>query len=200
MVVSKSKWWSSRQCTKGSGEGYESSTNAPMLFWQGSAFSPSDWTRLKFGLRALGGKPALEIPVDHISMGRHRRETAYLRDSSLASSSCLFSLISRWTFNSISRSWTHWDWINHVMNHTHFFLLLAQLFFLEADALGGQLLRKNGRIAAQRACYCLEPWTNDTLTSGPRERSWTTSPCGTFPALRVGRRNWRNDVMERTHV
>lgn len=64
---------------------------------------------LKLPLWSLCCKSALQVPVSH-----HRAIISYiyiikgkkpnLRDSSFASNSCLFSLISRWTLSSISRS------------------------------------------------------------------------------------------------
>src|ERR1700685_2361359 len=59
-------------------------------------------------LRALGGEPALQVPNGKkISMVHLPRDLATdLSDSSFANNSCLFSLISRCTLSSISRSFS----------------------------------------------------------------------------------------------
>jgi hypothetical protein len=61
---------------------------------------------LELGDRTLGGETALQVPawrVRGIYLNTDRLKT-HLSDSSLASNSCLFSLISRWTLSSISRN------------------------------------------------------------------------------------------------
>jgi len=71
----------------------------------------------------------------------------YLRDSSFALSSCLFSLISRCTFSSISRNWCSSGTIQSETIGTDLFFFSAQLFFLEAHTLGSEFFRLDRYIA-----------------------------------------------------
>lgn len=87
---------------------------------------------------------ACVISIYRTTRSRRHLSITHLSDSSFAKSSCLFSLISRWTRSSISRSCAtrhqHGTPQSSCMI-TYLLFLPTKLLLLEAHALAGQLLR-----------------------------------------------------------
>ena len=104
----------------------------------------------ELGLRSLSSQSALQVSVKAHSQRLYdpAHHATYLRDSSFAKSSWRFSLISRCTLSSISRSCEPINNSNTCNRQLTYLLFLpTQLFFFEPDTLACEFFGENRRIA-----------------------------------------------------